>query len=67
MIEQPDAASFCDRTLQLVRNRPRTVTYDTLAEATGLKASWIEAFACNRIPDPGVRKVEKLYAFFVKA
>lgn len=55
-----------DRTLQLVRERPRTLTYEQIANDTGLKVSWLEALASGRIPDPGVRKVETLYAYLNK-
>ncbi len=55
-----------DKTLKLVRERPRTLTYDQIASDTGLKVSWLEAFAGGRIPDPGVRKVETLFAYLSK-
>ena len=61
-----DSTSLLDKTLQLVRNRPRTMTYDHIASETGLKKAWLEAFAAGRIPDPGVRKVETLFAFLSK-
>lgn len=52
-----------ERTLELVTNRPRDLTYEVIAEATGLDADWINAFRNGRIKDPGVSKVEKLYTF----
>ena len=60
------STSLLEQTLQLVRNRPRSMTYDHIAAETGLKKTWLEAFAAGRIPDPGVRKVEALHAFLSK-
>lgn len=59
-------SSLYDRTLHLVKNRPVTVTFQVIADATGVKRSWIEAFASGRIPDPSVRKVETIYVFLSK-
>lgn len=55
-----------DKTLFLVKNRPVTVTYQVIADATGVKRNWIEAFAAGRIPDPSVRKIEALFGFLSK-
>jgi hypothetical protein len=51
------------RTQRLLRNRPRTVTYEHIATETKLGVRWLQQFAGNKIEDPGVRKVETLYHF----
>ena len=66
MPPQPEQPSLLDTTLQLLKSRPRSVTYDQIAAGTGLGKPWLEALAAGRIPDPGVRKIETLYAFLTK-
>lgn len=50
-------------TLELVLNRPRTITYDKICADTGLKKNWLERFAQGQIPSPGVEKVEALFNY----
>lgn len=38
-----------------------TQAYDDIFLATGIPANWLWRFACGRIPDPGVNRVERLY------
>lgn len=51
------------KTLELLHNRPRTMTYEYIAEQTGLTFWWIQYFAKQKDKDPGVNKVETLYVF----
>ena len=50
-------------TLHLLRQRPRSVTYEKIEEATGLKASWLSMLASDDIKDPSVNSIQKLYEF----
>lgn len=55
-----------DRTLELVQERHKSLTYKTISEQTGLKEAWVEAFAQERIANPGVRYVETLYIYLTR-
>jgi hypothetical protein len=52
-----------DKTLELVRDRPRRLTYKELEKQTGLPYLWIQHFAQERYHDPSVNRVETLYTF----
>lgn len=54
------------KTIELITNRNRTLTYPVLAEKTGLSKHWIEKFAQGEIQQPSVIKVQKLYEFLSK-
>lgn len=54
---------LCTKTRELLLARPRTQTYKIISDATGLHPDWIMCFAQDRMDDPGVRKVEKLYEY----
>lgn len=49
------------RTRELLANRPRTLTYAHIEEASGLSVRWLEAFAGSKMKDPSCVKVETLY------
>lgn len=51
------------RTLQLVRQRPRTVTFEMISRDTKLKIAWITSFCQDRNIDCSVSKVEALYIY----
>lgn len=55
-----------DKTRQLLKNRPATVDYRDIEEATGLKQSWLKAFACKGIENPDVNKIETLYEYLTQ-
>jgi len=42
------------------------LTRQEIADATGLGFDWITKLAQERIPDPGVNKIEKLLVFLEK-
>lgn len=50
-----------ERTLDLVRNRPPSLTLKTLASEADVNYDWLKSFVTGRIPSPGVDNVEKLY------
>lgn len=62
MTFQPQIAK---RTREHLRNRPRTLTVEKIAEDTGLTVAWINDFSSSPERDHGVSKVETLY-FYLK-
>ena len=52
-----------DATLELVRNRPRHITYRDIEAATAIKKEWLAKFQQGKFDDPGVNRVETLYTF----
>lgn len=57
------SAPLLARTQQLVKDAPRHVTYTMMAAATGVSVAWISRFADDKIPDPGVRRVQALHDY----
>lgn len=53
-------------THELLRQRPRTLTLDKIAEDTGLTIYWLMHYSGNANCDPGVSKVETLYEYLTK-
>lgn len=51
------------RTLNLVKNAPRAITYTVMAEACGVSVSWISRFAADKIENPGVDTVQCLHDY----
>jgi len=62
-----NGSQLLHRTLDMVRDRPRSCTYEVLAEQTGIPTAWLKNFVNNRIEDPGVKRVETLFVFFAKS
>jgi predicted transcriptional regulator len=52
-------------TLDLLKKAPRNLSDKAIADASGLKPSWISAFKCNRLSDPGFNKVRKLHNYLI--
>lgn len=50
-------------TVQLLRERPRSVTLAMISQATGLKQSWLNMMITGYFEDPGVKKVQALYEY----
>jgi hypothetical protein len=59
-------SELLQQTIELVRNRPRTVTYTTISEATGLPVQFLQDLMADRLKDPGVTRIEILYNYFAK-
>ena len=57
------SSTLYDRTLNLVRNRSRQITFRQIQTDTGLTVGWLEIFATGKMKDPGVCKVEALYVY----
>lgn len=51
-------------TLELVRNRPRAVTYELMQKKTRIPVSWMQALMTGKIKEPSVNRIEKLYVYF---
>ena len=54
-----------DKTLELLINRPRSLTFESISKFTSLKVDWIKAFQNGKIEDPSVNKTETLYEFLI--
>ena len=52
-----------EKTLKLIRNCPRNITYADIGHNTGLSIHWIEKFGQGKIKNPSVQKVQTLYEF----
>jgi len=52
-----------ERALDLVRNRPPSMTLEKIAENTGINHNWLKAFTSGRIIEPGAAKTWTLYCF----
>lgn len=57
------AKQWRDTTRALLIERPRTLTYEEIAENTGLSVAWLRDFASGRRSNPGICHVEILYTF----
>lgn len=52
-------------TRQLLQNRPNWVTYPAICNATGLKYSWLNKFACSDECN-GLAKVKVLHEYLIQ-
>ena len=56
--------SLINKTLHLLRNRPRTLTLAQVEKETGISEHWLKRFASEKsISDPSVNTIEKLYNY----
>ena len=49
------------RARDALRARPREITYQDIAEAIDVPVRWLELFATDRVRQPDVSRVERLY------
>jgi hypothetical protein len=49
--------------LDLVRNRPPSLTLAQIAEGAGVSLDWLKSYATGRVASPGVDNVEKVWTF----
>lgn len=52
-----------ESTRELYKHRDASLSVKQIADATGIKPSWLNDFAWNRFAGPSVVKVEALYTF----
>ncbi len=55
-----------ERTLQLLKDRPHTLTFQKIETETEIKIPWLSKFVIGEIKDPSVNKIQKLYEFLAK-
>lgn len=55
------SSKLLDKTLDLVRNRPRDMSYDDLAAASKVNPHWLKKLASGKIEHPSVCHVEAVY------
>jgi len=53
-------------TLNLLKNRPRTLTLEAIAEGSSVSVGWLGQFARNLIPDPSFNRVMRVRDFMRK-
>jgi hypothetical protein len=51
------------QTRELLRQRPKELSFKRIAGETGLNMSWISHFSVCDYDDPGVKKVETLWRY----
>jgi len=52
-----------DRTVDMLRHRPATLTYEQIEKDTSLPVGWLKALARGAVEDPGVNRVETLNVY----
>lgn len=52
-----------DKVLELLENRPHRTTLKDIADGAGVKEPWLKRLAAGNIGEPGVCKIEAVYAF----
>jgi len=52
-----------EKTRELLKARPATMTFATIEQETGIKESWLRMFNRGKIEDPSVNTIQKLYEF----
>lgn len=65
MTDTTTCAPLLERTLDLVQNAPRSITYTKLAEVGEVSVAWISRFASGKIENPGVCTVQKLHDYLL--
>lgn len=55
--------SLHKQTITLLRNRPRTLTFEMIAKETATTVHWLERLAADGFEEPGVNKIERLYRY----
>lgn len=55
-----------DETLKLLKNRPRALTLEVIAEGANVSLGWLGQFSRNLIPDPSFNRVMRVRDFMNK-
>lgn len=58
--------TFRDKTLDLLQNRSVKLPFKKIAQDTGIGKRWLEMFAKDEIPNPGVNTIQTLYEYLSK-
>lgn len=66
---RPFKPTLRDRTYNALRDTidQRGATLREIATASGVAHGWLRMFSMNRIPDPAVSRIEKLYHYLTGA
>ena len=51
------------RTREALADRPRSLTYDRIAQDIDVSKRWLEQFAAGVVANPSVNTVERLYTY----
>lgn len=51
------------RTLYLLENRPVSLTYEEIANDTGITCPWLKKFISGAIQNPSVKRIEVLHTY----
>lgn len=57
---------FLEKTIELLKNKPKHITYDLIQDEIGLKKSWLDSLIHRSKDDEidfGIRKIETLYNY----
>lgn len=55
--------SLRDRTVEMLRNRPSSLTYEQIEKDTSIPVTWLKVLARGVIEEPGVNKIETLNVY----
>jgi transcriptional regulator with XRE-family HTH domain len=55
--------SLTKKTLELYRQRPRSMTKDRLAEELGISPSWVDQWSRGIIKNPSADRIQAIYEF----
>lgn len=58
-----DGMPLLERTIHLVNNAPRSLSYAEMARQCGVSAAWVRMLANDQIENPGIRSVQRLHDF----
>jgi hypothetical protein len=60
-VAKQQAVTLMQRTQQLLRDTDKT--YNMILIDLGIPQNWLSLFANDRLPDPSVNRVQKLYEY----
>jgi AraC-like DNA-binding protein len=52
-----------ERTRQLIVNRPRPVTLETIADRANVSEAWLRSIIDGKVDDPSVNMIQRVYEF----
>lgn len=61
---QRGTSELLAQTIQLIRNRPRLMTYPVITNATGVSVQFLQDLMTGRIKDQGVIRTEILFKYY---
>lgn len=58
--------NLASHTVSLLRNRPRSVTLEQVAEGAQVKKSWLSALLAGDFDDPSANRIQRLYEYLAE-